>query len=362
MNTYVNFAKVLVTSLVMAASFCTAPSDTSLLTVKGRTDMVEGKYIGLISPAASVTFGVKGSSFTLLLSNQDTYKHHNYVVIEVDGKFFSRNKIAADDTTLKVTIPEGNHTVSVYKATEASIGTIVIKDIQGNITKAPQVVKKKIEFIGDSITCGMGNDDKEIPCGQGEWYDQHNAYYSYASITARALNADYVLNSVSGIGMYRNWNDEHDKEVIMPQAYGNLYLNSGVDNTKKYTPAFVADVTCIALGTNDFSKGDGTKPRLPFNEDAYVNNYVAFVKMLYKHAPKTQVVLTNSPMVNMPESAVFTKCLNRVKDLLNKEKGHKAVMVFTYGNVTPTGCGYHPAIKEDEQMAAQLTPFLKKLL
>ncbi|MFP9099536.1 GDSL-type esterase/lipase family protein [Flavobacterium sp. RHBU_24] len=347
-------------TLYVPASAADPVKDSPYL-AKGRTEILENNNIALIGAASSVSFGFRGDKCSVNVRAEDKTQHSNYVVIEVDGQYYSRNKVQPSGTKLFIMLP-GNkiHSVSIYKATEASVGTVVFVNAEGNITAAPNKPKKKIEFIGDSITCGMGNDVDEIPCGQGEWYDQHNAYYSYAPITARALNADYVLSSVSGIGIYRNWNDEHKTEPTMPDAYANLYLNK--DASKKYDFGFVPDVTCIALGTNDFSDGDGKKVRLPFNEDAYVAAYVAFINSVYTHAPKTQVVLTDSPMVKGAKSATFIKCLNRVKDEVNKLPGHKPVEVFTYSDITPHGCGYHPQIEDDKLMAGELTQFLKKFL
>ncbi len=65
-----------------------------------------------------------------------------------------------------------------------------------------------IEFIGNSITCGAAADPSEVPCGTGVYHDQHNAYYAYGPRVARALAANYIVRSVSGSGIYRNWNSD----------------------------------------------------------------------------------------------------------------------------------------------------------
>jgi len=333
----------------------------SIYSTSGRTETLADNSIVLIGSASSVTFGFKGKECTVNVKARDTHKHHNYVVIEVDGNYYGRQKIQPSGTPVFVKMPgEGKHIISVYKATEAANGNVIFTGAKGDLFSVEKPVKKKIEFIGDSITCGMGNDTIAIPCGKGEWYDQHNAYYSYAPITARELDADFVLSSVSGIGMYRNWNDEHEKEAIMPDVYENLYLNK--DAAKPYTFGFNPDITCIALGTNDFSEGDGKKSRLPFNEEKYVANYISFIKTVYNHSPDTQIVLLDSPMVNGEKSKTFEKCLNRIKDTINKDKTHKPVSVFIFSAVTPHGCGYHPEIEDDKRMASQLAPYLKPLL
>lgn len=340
---------------------CTAnPSgkDKSIFSTNGRVEVLKNNSIILIGSASSVTFGFSGTECIVHIKAQD---HHNYIVIEVDGKYIGRQQIQTSDNAIPVkALTDSKHTVTIYKATEAANGNVIFTSAEGKLFNAKKTVKKKIEFIGDSITCGMGNDTIAIPCGKGEWYDQHNGYYSYAPITARALNADFLLSAVSGIGIYRNWNDEHIDEAIMPDVYENLYLNK--DNSKPYTFGFNPDITCIALGTNDFSEGDGKKQRLPFNEEKYIANYVNFIKTVYKHSPDTHIVLLDSPMVKGEKSKTFAKCLNRIKDAINKEKGHKPVTVFIYNEVIPHGCGYHPEIEDDKLMASQLAPYLQTLL
>ena len=334
------------------------PAVKDVYTTKGRIEVTTDKSIVLIGAASSVSFGFKGTKCQL---NFKAEGHHGYVVVEVDGQYYDREKVEPSGTSVTVTVPAlSKHTVTIYKATEATTGNITFTGAEGELFKVKGKPKKKIEFIGDSITSGMGNDTKEIPCGTGEWYDQHNAYYSYASIAARTVNADFMLSSVSGIGMYRNWNDEHINEAIMPDVYENLYLNK--DSSKPYGFGFNPDITCIALGTNDFSNGDGKKTRLPFNEDKYVANYVNFIQTVYKHAPNTAIVLLNSPMVTGPNAEIFSKCLAKIKDTINAKAGHKPVTVFSFSAVTPHGCGFHPEIKDDKLMAAQLAPYLKTLL
>jgi len=346
------------TTLSQNAKLPAEPDPKDVYTTKGRIEIATDKSIVLIGAASSVSFGFQG---TKCLINFKAEGHHGYVVVELDGKYYDREKVQPSGTTVTVIVPAlGKHTVTVYKATEATTGNITFTGAEGELFKVKEKSKKKIEFIGDSITSGMGNDIKEIPCGTGEWYDQHNAYYSYAPIAARTVNADFILSSVSGIGMYRNWNDEHINEAIMPDVYEKLYLNK--DNSKPYFFGFNPDITCIALGTNDFSNGDGKKTRLPFNEYMYIANYVSFIQTIYKHAPNTEIVLLNSPMVTGPNAEIFTKCLSKIKDSVNTQKGHKPVTTFSFNAVTPHGCGSHPEIEDDKLMAAQLAPYLKKLL
>ncbi|WP_298121001.1 SGNH/GDSL hydrolase family protein [Flavobacterium sp.] len=330
---------------------------------QGRVEKTNNNSVILISSASSVSFNFIGDKCDVKLQSIDTWEHHNYVSIELDGEYIGRLKIEkglAKTYPIAITTNNKVHQLTIYKATEASNGGVLFDGTTATVTEINHQTKKKIEFIGNSITCGMGNDTKEIPCGTGEWFDQHNAYWAYGPILSRALNTDFLLSSVSGIGMYRNWNDEHIEEAIMPDVYENLYLNK--DNSKPYDFNFQPDLVSICLGTNDLSDGDGVKKRLPFNEEKYVANYINFIKTVYKHSPKTRIVLLNSPMVSGEKNTILVKCLKRVIAAFKKDKKHKKIALFEYAPMEPKGCGYHPDIEDHKLMAQQLESFFKKLL
>jgi len=89
----------------------------------------------------------------------------------------------------------------ICKNTEANIGYLELAGIRcRQLVKPAPKPARKIEFIGNSITCGTGSDLSVIPCGKELWEDQHNAYLSYGPITARAVNAQYHLSAVSVSG------------------------------------------------------------------------------------------------------------------------------------------------------------------
>lgn len=182
---------------------------------------------------------------------------HNYVSLELDGAYIGRLRLENEDMkpfTIRAEEKSANHRLKIYKATEASNGSVAFGGIKAlKINKLPKEPTRSIEFIGNSITCGMGIDWKEIPCDGRVWYDQHNAYWAYCPRAARELDARMLLSSVSGIGMYRNWNGVGP---VMPEVYSDLYLNA--EGKKLYdSKSFNPDLVSICLGTNDFSDGDG---------------------------------------------------------------------------------------------------------
>ncbi|MBK0369110.1 SGNH/GDSL hydrolase family protein [Flavobacterium agrisoli] len=356
------FIAVFVISVLISAK--ETPKKNNLYQFAGRIEHLEDGGTLLIGSASSVTFEFTDLSCEIYLKSVDkNYEHHNYVVLELDGEYLGRftiKKGGLKTFPIQVTKLQPMHRLTIFKATEAANGSVLFTGTNAHLTKIKQPKKKKVEFIGDSITCGYGNDATSIPCGKGEWYDQHNAYMAYGPQLARMLDFDYVLSSVSGIGMYRNWNDEHENEAIMPDVYENLYLNK--DYGKPYDFAFQPDLVSICLGTNDLSDGDGKKKRLPFNENKYVSNYIDFIKTVYLHAPKTRIILLTSPMVSGTKNDVLLRCLNRVITAFAADKNHQPIQLFEFEPMRPNGCGYHPDMIDDTVMANQLQPFFKELL
>lgn len=333
-------------------------SENQFYISQGRTEKLSDNSIVLISSASSINFSFTGNSCEIALQSKNEYGHHAYVSLELDGKYIGRLRVENQLKNYPIKVASNKkHMLKIFKATEASTGGILFNGAKTKLIPTAIKGKKKIEFIGNSITCGMGADTKEIPCGQGEWFDQHNAYLAYGPVVSRNLDVDFQLSSVSGMGMYRNWNDE--TEPVMPNVYENLYLNN--DNSKPYNFNFKPDIISIALGTNDFSDGDGTKVRQPFSPDKFVSNYVNFLKMLYKHNPNVQIIIVNSPMVNGERDKVFTNCLEKIRDTFKNEKS-KPIQIFKFTEVTPHGCTSHPDADDHKIMAKQYEPFLKKLL
>jgi hypothetical protein len=286
---------------------------------------------------------------------------HNYIQYELDGVYQKRiriNKGAAQ--LIKFTAAEGRHHIWIYKATEAVTGPVYIENIKGsNIKGLIKNERVAIEFIGNSITCGAAADAAEIPCGAGVYHDQHNAYYAYGPRVARMLNVEYMLSSVSGIGIYRNWNSDGP---VMPQVYDKTDLQESSQrrwNFNTYHPKIIT----IALGTNDYSNGDGKKPRLPFDSARFVNNYIKFVETVQSKYPAAQIALLSSPMLNGERRNGLQNCLRAVKAAVdNLHPSSKPVALYFFKPMQARGCSGHPNVEDHAILAQELLPFFRELM
>ena len=178
----------------------------------------------------------------------------NYYNVFIDNVFIKALKIMSSTTTYSLATDLSNttHTISLTKRTESSVGKSAFKGfyIEGNSLLTPDAMPiNKIEFIGDSWTCGYGNE----LAGTGGQYVGFNSvnednYSAWGAITSRRLNAQYHCTAYSGRGMYRN--NSGSTSGVIPQVYPRIFPDdaNSVWNYNNYIP----DVCVIHLGTNDF--------------------------------------------------------------------------------------------------------------
>jgi len=327
----------------------------------GRYAWNDKKDLELISSAVHFGFSFSGKECRVIAYLADI-RAHNYLQYELDGVYQKRVRILGNETEPVVitAATSGIHTVWIYKATEAHTGPIFIEKILGeNIQPLKRPDLPIIEFIGNSITCGAASDPSETPCGMGVYHDQHNAYYAYGPRVARALNINFILSSVSGYGIYRTWNTEGPN---LPQVYEKTdFLIDGhrLWNFSTYSPRIVS----IALGTNDYSNGDGVHERKPFDSAVFVSNYIKFVQLVKSKYPEAKIALLSSPMINGDRRIRLQNCLAAVKENIDQlYPSNKKVALYFFDPMQPRGCGGHPSVEDHAILADQLVPFFKGLL
>lgn len=344
-----------------ATRYNTDTLHASRLQPYGRYMLNQQNKLELISSA--VHFGVKfqGNQCAVYATVKDP-NGHSYIQYELDGIYQQRVRINGNPAVpviIKASTP-GKHTLWIYKATEAHTGPIAIAKLAApgiqplSVSKAPL-----IEFIGNSITCGAAADASAVPCGSGAYHDQHNAYMAYGPRVARMLGANYILSSVSGIGVYRTWNMDGPS---MPQVYENIAFTTDSSRKwtfSKYSPAIVS----IALGTNDLSTGDGKTSREPFDEKLFIDQYVRFIQLVKSKYPKAQIALLSSPMVKGEARTVLEKSLLAIKMQIDTAyPSDKPVQTFFFPPMEAHGCTGHPSVEDHLILANQLKPFYRQLL
>lgn len=350
-----------------------------LLAIKGTAQIVhpEGvlvkpnnrniQYVGRVSFKGSdaITFTYPGiqinARFDGTSLKMKAKPMSGYFMAQIDnGKPFKVSFNAPKDSivTLATCLRDEVHTVRLmyiiegYQRMPEFRGFIL--DEGAKTLRAPALPTRKIEFIGNSITCGYG-----IECSnpkEGFSDETENHYLSYAALTARNLNAQHLVVARSGIGIYRNYGGPViGSKDNLPSIYDRTLLNE--KEPKWDFSKYIPDVVCVNLGTNDVSTE-------PYDRTYLENGYRNFLKTLRKHYPHTKIVfLTGSMLKGLRLDHVQYALDEVVRDA--RIAGDKNVFRFDMSWQTGElgyGADYHPSIWQHEKMAAELTAYLRGLM
>lgn len=324
------------------------PNDPKIQYI-GRVEMADPLKPRIWAPGVYIEAKFRGSECEILINDEELGGHnHNYLEIVIDGRTPYRIQTTGKINVIKVPgdLAGTEHTLLICKDTESNIGYIDFLGLRcGRLLSLPQKPKRKIEYIGDSITSGTGMDQSVLPCGQGQWYDQHNAYMSYGARTSRNLDAQWQLTALAGVGLVHSC---CNMKVLMPQIFDKMWLSKDTLkwNFSKYQP----DVVTICLGQNDG----------PQDSVKYCGAYVKFIQNIRGHYPNADIVCLTSPMADSKLTAELKNYLTGITAYLNKQ-GDKKVSKYFYSRSWNRGCGGHPDIDDHKLIADELTTYIRQL-
>ena len=341
-------------AVATAAASTFVPADSRYIVYTGRVNFTNPKSPLMVYPGTMIRANFSGSEISMKAKPES-----GYFMVGVDNMPMRKIYFGVGDSIINIAsdLKGDRHSVTVMLAYE---GYHFRPEFRGfllaegaNVLSAPELPKRKMEFIGNSITCGYGT---EAPDGNAKYSDAtENHYYTYAVITSRTLNAQHCVVARSGIGMYRNYNGKREGDTdIMPRWYDytSLYDDSQQWNHASYD----ADVICIGLGTNDFSTPN-------YDVQLYKANYEKFVTKLRRLHPKSKIVMLTGPMLTGEASRVHVAAVNDVCAALSA-RGIKDIYRFDFSTQTGNlgyGANYHPSKAQHVKMANELIPFIRKI-
>lgn len=319
----------------------------------------------------------------LIISDASSFPEENQCVLAVyitDGTDYTWKNLSENPAKrflltkneTKITLFESDTkktvTISVFKFSECAFANAGLKKITIDGSLAKQKLSnsskfsQKIEFIGDSITCGYGIDGIWEKDSFRTWQERPDLAYSF--LTARKLNAEISCVSWSGIGIISNYVDSQtvnipDTKLLMPSLWPYtdknlsmlLKIEPEIWDETKYSP----DIIVVHLGTNDSSWVQNIEERRLNFESCYRQ----FLEAIHRRSPKAKICC----------------CLGAMGTELN-ETVHHAVELFKsdFKNVICTtvdfplqkdedgiGADWHPSAKTHRKMAELLTEELKSL-
>jgi lysophospholipase L1-like esterase len=243
-------------------------------------------------------------------------------------------------------LEEGEHSIELVKRTECWVGEVqflgfIVED--GSLLETPKESSRKIEFIGDSITCGYGNEGTDQY--QTFTTQNENAYLAYGSIASRILGADQITVSWSGKGIMRNYGG--DTTEVLPEIYDRILpYNTDLSwDSSKWIP----DVVVINLCTNDYSIG------IP-DETTFVNAYLDFVQKIREQYPSAYIYCAVGPMLSGDNLDSARTNIQSVVDTqaLTGDDNIGFIEFPVQDAANGYGEDWHPSVATHELMAEQL--------
>jgi lysophospholipase L1-like esterase len=118
----------------------------------------------------------------------------------------------------------------------------------------------------------------------------------------------------------------------------------------------------IALGTNDFSEGDGSYDRKPITAERFTDEYVRFIRRVRSRYPGVPVCCLSSPVFSGEKDEQLMSFLSAVKQKTEEDGENAGMHLFRFSRPFTDGCDGHPGRKDHEKMAKELVPFIKKIM
>jgi lysophospholipase L1-like esterase len=277
---------------------------------------------------------------------------------------------ARDDYTLATGLRDGVHEVILYKRTEPRHGEVrflgfVQKSAADGSLSAPgqrpvqgipapalpaassspaPIGSRRIEFVGDSITVGYGNEGVGPICPGPR---TENEFLSFAALTARAFGAEHFSLAWSG----RTVED-------MASLYERT-LPARPDSRWDFS-SWTPDVVVINLGTNDFTRGDP-------GQSTFTRPYTALIQRVRTRYPAARIVCALGPMMTdtyPPGAHALTRARGYITSVVEslRARGDAKVSFVEFPAQDPNdglGCDFHPSLKTHRRMADELVTALR---
>ncbi|MBZ4418472.1 SGNH/GDSL hydrolase family protein [Myxococcus sp. RHSTA-1-4] len=298
----------------------------------------------------------------------------NYFNVSIDDGPPARLEVRSNQSTyaLATGLSVGLHTVEIVKRTETLVGPseLVALEVHGELREPPPRPGLRMELVGDSISCGYGNEVSLIP-ESSSWTapvftsKNENPTRAYGWLTARRLGAELVTVCYSGHGVYRNL--DMSTTELLPALYELAVPGRPAAwDFASYAP----DVIVLNMGTNDVFAGGGTREFLP-DETAFKTAYRKFLSRLRELYPSARIVCTLGSMtdgykeqerngtVSSVHAGEWVTGLVAERNQAGDDRVYRHLMAAQNPEADGVGEDWHPSAATHQKMAEELTRFIQ---
>lgn len=272
-------------------------------------------------------------------------------------------------------LPE-RHRIRVVKRTENDKGKVGVSDIAIDGAFLPletDQTRLRLEFIGDSISCGFGN---EASKREGLFVPmEENGCKTYCAVAAKLLDAEYHNISVSGISLCAPL--DPDFQLVIPEFDGLRVRVKAMEDFYDYTDRvyeetcgkvggftpwdfsrYQPDAIIINLGTNDSYRIKAAGNSLA-EVAHFERRYEDFIRRIReRNGSKPIIGCTLGPM----DYYLYDNIVEAVRSYKNAT-GDERVFCYKFGGIYPMqegfGTGDHPSLITHARMGRELSELLK---
>jgi lysophospholipase L1-like esterase len=252
-------------------------------------------------------------------------------------------------------LPLGEHTVELYRRTEANQGESQLLGFDfgdGAQLAPPPLPERRVELVGDSITAGYGNEGADMNCPFTP--DTENHYLTYGALAARQLGAEASTVAWSGKGVVCNYGDDATSCTDPLPPYYDRTLPARADSAWDFNE-WQPQAVVVNLGTNDFSTtSDPTQAE-------FEGAFGALLERIRSVNPDALILATVGPLLSGTDLITARSYIANVVAARNAA-GDARVKSF---ELLPTnaadgyGCDWHPSLRTHEVMAQTLAGVLQ---
>lgn len=321
--------------------------------VSGRISNAGGR-MALDWPGTGITIRFSGTGAALYLSTAESNDiWYPYVQVCVDGEE-PRRVVVKENQWLELChdLPYGEHTVSLHKATESGAYPLYVtktrligsEDEEPVLLAPPDPPQKRIEFIGDSITCGYGVKGSSSEYAFTTF--QEDVFSTYAGYTAAHFGADARYIAVSGKGIVRDAGGGTQDNI--PDFFRWTSMN---DRSSWDFGQWIPDVVVINAGTND---QDHAK------QSDFLEGAVCFLKDVRALYPQATIIWCYGMM-----NEKLHDTIRQAVDSFNEvQEGPDAVYLpleSISNRIGETGAGTHPNERAGKERSKHLIALIEQI-
>ncbi len=337
----------------------------------GRT-LSHNNILWLALSGSGIEFSYKGQYLEICLQGDDhaaAREDHARIAVYIDNERVLDTMIRSSRqsyTIIDDPMPR-TYTVRLIKLSEAPMSIVGIRElIADDAAKIEPTPAKshRIEFIGDSITCGYGTDDNDMSHTFSTSTEDVTKAYAYR--VAQILDADYSMVSYSGYGVYSGFTDENtdtrNVTELVPPYYPLIgfsrgtYLGETITMTDWDFRCFEPEIIVLNLGTNDNSYCGTNIQR----QSSFASYYQDFLTLIREKNPDAYILCVYGLMNNE-----LSPCIEKAIDQYRHSSGDDHISFFFLPTQTEDDgyvIDFHPSLDTHRKTASSVAAMIREIM